>query len=543
VLDIRDYLRVLRQRKWTILVATALVVAGAVAYSMQQTPLYQSQAQVLVKALPLRASGGGFGSVPNLQTERELALSQAVAELAEEEIGDSTASGGSLSVGVATQTEILDISYTHSNPFEAQKRAQAYADAYLTFRRQEVVEDLLASSEAVQTQIQSLDQQLTRVNDEIKGTRDATTAATLQAQANSLVGQIAILQQQLTELTPPENLRVGQVVAAATLPTSPASPNHLTNGLMGLIVGLGLGVGLAFLRERLDDSLRGRSDLEEAAGVPVLAVVPFVEAWRKRKDTLIARIEPRSAAAEAYRTLRTGLLFAGLQRNAKTILVTSSHASEGKTATTANLAVALAQASKRVIVVSADLRKPRLAKFFTNDKTGSPGLSGILEGRAGIREALADTELPNLKILPSGAIPANPAELLGSGRMVEVLQQLASVSDVVLVDGPPVLALADALTLSPIVDGVLFVADAEKTTRGAVVHARQQLEQVDGRLLGAVLNRFDPRKSHGHQYSYRDYYYEHSEKEKEKEESESPSESGPKLSSVSGGRRSFSRKR
>jgi succinoglycan biosynthesis transport protein ExoP len=504
--DLREYLGVLRLRKWTILFVAAVVTAAAVFFSSQQTPIYASEAKVLVKAIPLTASG--TVSLPNLETERELVLSQAVEEIADERLTEGDASPEAVEVDVATETEILVIGYSDPDPQHARRAAQAYADAYIDFRRQEVVEDLLASSQSVRQQIAELNQQLDKIQAQRDRARDQSVDITLQTQANALVSQIALLQQELTEATPPENLRVGQVVERATLSTSPVSPNHLANGILGLFVGLALGIGIAFLRERLDDRVRDRTSLEEYVGVPVMAVVPRVPSWRRgSQPVLITVAEPRSAASEAYRTLRTALLFTSAQRHVKTVLITSARAGEGKTVTTANLGVALAQTGRRVILVSADLRKPRLATFF-GEQTGF-GLTNVFSGETTLWRAIADSGIQNLKLLPSGPIPGNPAELLGSDAMRQILAQLASVADFVLVDGPPTLTLADAITLAPLTDGVLFVTDAQTTRRGAVEHSRQQLEQVDAHLLGAVLNNFDPSKTGtGYDYYYGDYYSE-----------------------------------
>lgn len=503
--DLREFLGILRVRKWSILVVTLLVVSAAIFFSSRQTPLYRSEARVLVKAVT--ATQGSVPQIPNLETERELVTSESVERLAEGLLPGVDLQATQLSVDVAEETEILVIGYTDPDDLVAQDAAQGYADAYLDFRRQEVVDDLLASSERIRQQIDALNRQLERTNEQIARSNSESVKVTLQSQANSLVGQIALLQQELAEATPPERLRVGQVVAPAGLSSSPVSPNHLSNGVLGLFVGLVLGVGVGLIRERLDDRFRDRNELETAVGAPVLAVIPRVASWRRGKTPiLITKLEPRSAAAEAYRTLRTGLLFAASQRRLKTVLLTSARPGEGKTVTTANLGYALAQTGHRVILVSADLRKPRLATFF-GERT-SVGLTSVFAGETTLWKALADSGVANLKLLPSGPIPGNPAELLGSDMMKSILDQLASVADFVLVDGPPTLTLADAITLAPQADGVIFVTDAQTTRRGAVEHSRQQLEQVDARLIGAVLNNLDPSKTGGFEYYYGDYYAE-----------------------------------
>ncbi|HEX2295929.1 MAG TPA: polysaccharide biosynthesis tyrosine autokinase [Actinomycetota bacterium] len=535
-LDLREYLGLLRLRKWMILAITALFVGGALFFSYRQTPIYEAHAKVLVKGVPL--PGSPIAPLPNLETERELLASQAVADLVDDKLEDSGERDdgqGTLSVSVAVETEILDIRFSHPEPVQAQLMAQTYAEAYLEFRRDELVNDLLASSEAIRRQIDELNEQLARLEAKAADAEGTPRATTLQTRASSVIGQIAILQQQLTELTPPERLRVGQVVEPAEVPSAPSSPNHLKNGVLGLLAGLAAGIAAVFLRERLDDRLRGRPDLESRIGAPVLAVVPQIPTWRRQKDAVLVTLtDPRSAASEAYRTLRTGLLFAAARHEARTILVTSAEAGEGKTATTANLGVALAQANKRVILVSADLRRPRLSTFFGVSK--EPGLTNLLQGDIELAAAIRAPGIDNLRLVASGPVPHDPAELLGSEAMRIILQQLARSADFVLIDGPPVLALADAIVLAPLADGVVYIADAQKTGRSAVDHARQQLDQVQARLIGCVLNNFNPSKAGGYQYQYR-YYY--SERYGDPVREADPSE----LAARNGGRTSASRTR
>ncbi|MDQ3952273.1 MAG: polysaccharide biosynthesis tyrosine autokinase [Actinomycetota bacterium] len=499
--NLREYLVILRNRKTSIALVTLLVFASALAYSLRQPPLYRSEAKVLVKP---------FNTILNLETERELATSEAVRDVAaeklDEELEGEPLSPANLSVSVATETEVLIIGYTHSDPGEAQRAAQAYAEGYVDYRRQEIVDDITASGESIRQQMEPLQERLLRLNKRIQKEDDPAIVSTLSTQANSLISRIAILEQSLAQLSPPGRLQVGQVVEDADLPLSPSSPNHVANGILGLMLGLALGIGVAFLRERLDDRLRGRTDLEKYAAAPVLAIVPSVPEWRKAKQIMLVTLrQPHSAASEAYRTLRTGVLFAAGQQHLKVILVTSANAGEGKSATTANLGVALAQSGKRVIMISGDLRKPRLIQFFSGDRRG-PGVTNVLAGEANLWTSLVNTMLPTLKVLPSGPIPPNPTELLGSQGMRKILEDCAEAADVVLVDGPPILALADAITLAPLADGVLLVADAQETDRGAVEHARQQIDRVHARVIGAVLNNFDPSKAGAQAYYYQDYY-------------------------------------
>jgi polysaccharide biosynthesis transport protein len=505
--ELRDYVAVLRNRKWSILSVTALVVISALAFSYQQIPLYQSETEILIKDSSISTSEGFTGQLVNLETERKLAESEAVARLVADRVKtppDRLLEG--LSVEVAPSTEIMIMRYVSPRPVQAQRGAEAFAEAYLEYRRKQVLDDMLSAASPVQGKLQQFNRQLNAVNEQIKTTIDRTDKSTLRARRDSLVGQIGVLQQELANLTPPDRIRVGQIVGPADLPTTPVTPNHLNNAALAAAAGLMLGMIVGLIRERLDDRLRGRDDLEHAADAQVLAVVPRVPGWRKRAvPKVVALEEPRSAAAEAYRSLRTAVLFAAAQRSARVLMIASPHAGEGKTVTVANLGVTLAQAGKKVIVISADLRKPRLHNFF--GLGNQRGLTDVLANDLSPWDAVQDTALGNLKIMASGPVPSNPAELLGSDSMGELLKVPSDTADYILLDTAPVLAVADAATLAPLADVVLFVADSEHTHRGAVEQARRQLDQVNANVIGSILNNFDPSTSGAAYYPYYRYTY------------------------------------
>jgi capsular exopolysaccharide synthesis family protein len=244
-----------------------------------------------------------------------------------------------------------------------------------------------------------------------------------------------------------------------------------------------------------------------------MGTIPKVDGWKKRQETeLVARDAPRSGAAEAYRALRANLQFLSREEDARVIAVTSPHLGDGKTTTVANIAVTLAQSGKRVIAVSCDLRKPRLHKFFglTNDI----GVSSVLTGEARAPDATLNPQEKNLRVLPSGPIPENPAELLGSDAMQALIDMLRDSADFVIIDTPPLMAVADALIVGPRADGVLVVVDATNTNRGAAASVREQLTQVGTRILGGVINSFDAghARYESEEYRYHDYYEYREEK-------------------------------
>jgi polysaccharide biosynthesis transport protein len=512
---LREYLIFLRARIGLLLLVVAIVAAAATMYSLQQTPLYEAGAEVLVKPVDLGPETQPLA--PNLETERKLVTSDPVARIAAETLDNSDPPRSLLSelfVGVAPGTEILEVTYTDENPKTAQSVAQAFAEAYLQHRREETLDEIVSVSRTIQQRIDGRTQELRETQERIDRRKPASIrAANLQIRADSLRTQIAILEQELIDSSPPQDLSVGQVVLPASVPTAPSSPNHVKNILLGLIIGVVLGLGIAVLRERLDDRLRGREDIEMATGAPLLAAVPRVSGWKKRDTPQLVTVEePNSSPAEAYKKLRAGVLFTAAQRGAKVIMVTSPHEQEGKTATTSNLGVALAQAGKKVILISADLRKPRLHRFFMLENY--IGVTSVLAGDVSPWQALRPTDVDNLQVLTSGPIPQNPAELLGSNAMGRLLISLREVADIVLLDCPPVLAVSDTITLAPLADAVLFVADAQTTHRSAVEQTKRQLDQVNAQVIGCLLNNFDPVKAAGYYYGA-SYRYEESKPQEE----------------------------
>ena len=238
---------------------------------------------------------------------------------------------------------------------------------------------------------------------------------------------------------------------------------------------------------QLDDSLRGKADIEANFGAPVLAMVPKVSRWRRKKDPKLLGL-----AGEAYRTLRTRLLFDATRDSAKVYMITSASAGEGKTTTASNLAIALAGAGKRVVLVSADLRRPRVQELF--GLNAGPGLADLLSGSISLPEVLVDPGIKNLRILASGPLPERPADLLEQS-MVKVLADLRAVADFVVLDTPPLLRVADTLELIPMADRLVYVVDPDMTPRSVLRSVREQLDQMGASVLGIVVSNVKPGKA------------------------------------------------
>ncbi|MGZ5418687.1 MAG: polysaccharide biosynthesis tyrosine autokinase [Nocardioides sp.] len=291
------------------------------------------------------------------------------------------------------------------------------------------------------------------------------------------------------------------VVDPALPATGPSSPRILLNTLLAALLGLLIALGIAFLVEYLDDTVKSPEDVQEVAGVATLGAIVRMKTDKKKAYSLPTLEAPRSPASEAFRTLRTNLEFASVDEPLKSILVTSAVPGEGKTTVASNVAVAFAQTGKRVILLDADMRRPGIHRVF-----GLPnayGLTNLLRTVEQPLDSVAQTTPePNLTIITTGALPPNPAELLGSRRMKEVLQRLKEEADVIVVDSPPLQLVTDAAILGAELDGTLLVVDAARTRKGAVRQATEALERVGAKLLGAVVNRLSDRAGGYYYYQY-----------------------------------------
>jgi capsular exopolysaccharide synthesis family protein len=327
------------------------------------------------------------------------------------------------------------------------------------------------------------------------------------------------------------------IVDRAEPPAYPSSPKKKFNMLLALMLGLFGGLGLAFLFERLDSSIKSFEDVEKYVKLPSLGMVPafsengvshgYAYGERERKNDkegkkgdagvtpeaagaagtdgetelrsieLVAHYAPTSTYSENYRTIRTTLLMAAPDSKLRTIAVTSALPQEGKTATISNLGVVLAQAGKRVIIVDADLRKPRQHRIFKVRNTS--GLTTYLTGRIGLMEILQATSLPNLYLITSGPVPPNPVELLGSEKMAAMLDELKKIFEYILLDTPPILAVSDTLVMGPSLDGAILVIRGGKTSRDAVRSAREMLDKHKIKCPGVIINNV--------QVCDYDYYY------------------------------------
>lgn len=326
-----------------------------------------------------------------------------------------------------------------------------------------------------------------------------------------------------TSLT--EDMRTGniRIVDRAEVPLRPVLPKRRLNIILAIIVGLVTGIGLAFFFEYLDNTIKLPEDIKRYLNVPYLGPVPAIALKENGNpadeiaEELVTFHSPKSTASEAYRGIRTGILFSSAEHQPQVISVTSSGPEEGKTLTLINLAVTMAQSGSKVIILDCDMRKPRLHALFGVSR--EIGMSNILVGGSSVKDAIKNTEIPNLDIIPCGPIPPNPSEILGSKRMESVLELLGKNYTRILLDSPPVTAVTDAVVLAKAVDGVLVVVRAGETPREIVQNGVENLRGVNANILGAILNGVNMGKDGYDYYQYYYYYYGEDEKKSKKDRS------------------------
>lgn len=401
------------------------------------------------------------------------------------------------------------------------------------------VESLVASTrtrigEAVRSQLASLDARIVALDNLLARRQERLQAIPgVEAEEARLSQQVAAtqtvadqLRMELQKARIAEAVEAGQVevVDPASLPGSPIPAHNSLRLAVGVLLGLVVGTGVAFLREQVNTSIRSRDEVEDLLQTGTLATIPRVSdgpgreraGWfPRRRETLkpgaqlppeqrlVAAYGVRSSAAEAYRTLRTNLIFSQTRQQLRTVVVTSAGPAEGKTTTSCNLAATFAQQGMRVVLVDCDLRRPRVHEVFGARR--EPGLTQLVLGHNTVEEAVVPTSISNLFILPSGTLPPNPSELLGSEGMGRVLESLRAAFDLVVLDTPPVLLAPDASVVGAGADGVLLVVRAGVTDREALRRARQQMDTVGARVLGGVLNDVDG-KATGYGTYYASYY-------------------------------------
>jgi polysaccharide biosynthesis transport protein len=520
-LDLRHYLRVVGRRRWVILIISLVVGLSAMGYAFTKEDRYRASAELLLLApSSIEAEAEAISDDPDRAIANEISImgSEEMQDAVAEVLGDDFPG---VSADAQGDNDVVVLSSESPDPEAAADAVNTYAAAYERLRRQRTVQALRTELEGVQENRQAKREQLDRLLaplqeldariastppgpelDALVAQRD-TTEENIAASREGALAEIGALEQDIADLQRAMRNPIGgvDVLNRASAPSEPFFPQPKKDLLVGLVVGLLLGLGVAFVWEQLDDAVRGRADADRATGgIPVVGLVPRVPGWRNRAEPLlVTRDDPRSSAAEAYRSLVTSIEFLASPSAGRVVLFTSPGASEGKTTTVANVGMAFSEAGHRTVIVDADLRRPRLHHFFGIET--SVGMTTVLVGKIDIATAVQTIEGEHaVDVVPAGPIAPNPAELLRSDVTETALTKLRDAYDVVIVDSPPVLPVADALVLSRHADIGILLAGADNTSRRKLARAVEALRQVDAPLQGLVLNGVG--EGEGYEYGY-----------------------------------------
>lgn len=444
-MELRDYVAILRKR-WILIVALALsVLAVTAVVTIATTPAYTARTSLFFvvggESTTELAQGSTFAQ-RQVESYAEVATAPYVLEPVIEELNLDTSVGAlsqQIQVTVPPETVIIEIAVEDTAPQQAADIANAVGSQLAT-----AVSELSPDA----------------------ASGDSVSATT---------------------------------ISAATASDSPSSPNVPRNLALGLVLGLLGGIGSALLLEVLNTKVRTESDIERVTDASVVATIGYDD--NASAHPLTVQVDPRSPRAEAYRRLRTNLQFLDLAGESRSIVITSSLPQEGKTTTSINLAIALAEAGTRVLLVDADLRRPQVAKYMQIE--GRVGLTTLLIGRATLADVVQPWGNTNLHVLTAGKVPPNPSELLGSHAMEQFMAAAAEQYDIVLLDSAPLLPVTDGAILAGNAGGALLVVGSDLVHQSQLANAIESLESVDARVLGLVLNQVQ--KKHADKYT--GYHY------------------------------------
>jgi len=534
--SILDYAQTLWRWAWLLLLVA--IASGAVAYYLtnQKPRVFEANTRAVVNVVTgsdyYDAYSASYGAQRLAETYAQTMITPELLQSVSERLGYEVT--GKITVTPVENSPIFTIVVTDSDP----QKAADTANMVLTTFSEKVMTDQSSRytelKQGLEEEIAHIDQSLTDINERlavlqikeaelaeaekraaqmvaeglepievVRDPNDYVARAQLelaQSQYQSTRSSLFYNLQQI-KLTEVQSATTISQIDKAVANAEPIQPQPMKSAGLAAVVGLMAAGGIVFLIAFLQDEVRDPEEFSRKWGVPVVGVITH---YPYNQDQLITVAKPRMPVSEAFRSLRTNLQFSGIDTPLKTVLVTSASPSDGKSSVLANLATVIAQSEKNVVVVDADMRRPTLHKLFK--LSNRIGLSDYFirtpEKMTGV---VKKTRVNGLNIITSGSLPPNPSELLSSSKMQDVLRLLEKHFDMVLLDSPPLLAVTDALILAKSVNGVLLVVDPKKTKRGAIRQAIEQLQRLDTRLLGVVLNNIKVKRSS--YYYNRDYYY------------------------------------
>ena len=513
--DLRHYLSLLMRWYWLLILAAMLAAVLAFLVSKRMTPVYQASTKLLINEAPT-ARSADYNSI--LTSERlartysEMLTTKPVVEAVIKDLDlnlDVKDLQKTIQVELVRDTQLIEVKVDNTNPVMAANIANTLVSKF-----SEQTKDLQASRYA--SSKQNLETQLARIDEQLQNTADQLNKLKGNTQNQTEIDRLdtALAQYRQTYaslLQSYEQVRVAEAgstsnvvqIESASPPERPIRPRILMNTSLAGIVGILIAAGVILLIEALDDTIRGPDDVTRVLRIPVLGLIIR---HATSDGNLISLIEPRSPVSESFRSLRTNLQFASVDTPIHVLLITSPSPADGKTTVAANLGIVMAQGGRRVVMVDADMRRPRLHKVL--DVPNRVGLSGMfVQTKIKLDGSLQKTSTDGLMALPAGEVPPNPAELLGSEKLFDIFNQIGQQADMIIIDSPPLMAVTDSAVLAHRVDGVLLVIKPGTTKTAAAKQALEQLQRVGANVIGVVLNEVDFSRSRYANYQYKGYYY------------------------------------
>jgi len=496
-MDLKQYLLILWRRKWVIVITTLVTLVVVIIATLKTTPIYSATATMRVAS----TSSGSITSYDYMYADRlmntyvKLATTRPVLDELEQKLNLSELPP--IEVKTLSQTELIQITVEHSNPETAALAANTLAEILINQSLELYTGSGESSLEILSEQVSSMEEEVNQARatytNLVENSPEDTEAIQTAQEMLDLKQQMysSVLEQyEQTRLRASLRANSVSVVEPAFPPPDPAKPRKELNIALGFIVGAVGGLGLAFLFENLDTTLYTTDQIEAVTKLPSIGRVPQLGKLNSFDD-----MNTDFSYGEAFRRLRTNIL--SVEFPVRTLMITSARPREGKSRIVANLAFVMAQSGRRVVVVDADMRVPTQYKLFNIEN--NVGLSSILEQNARFTDELQSSDFQGVYVIPSGPLPPNPSELLGSDQMKLLIEKLKNTFDLVIIDTPAILAVADAVILAPMADAIALVICRGKTSRGDVRSVQTQLSKINGRFIGVIENKAE------HTNGY--YYY------------------------------------
>jgi succinoglycan biosynthesis transport protein ExoP len=534
-IDIKEYIYLFWSWAWLIILAG--IVAGGAAYFMssRQTPVYETSTRLLVSNPPDISNVDNYNAMitsytmPN--TYSEMVVDSPVLQGVIDKLKLDTTPEmlkGRISVSLVTDTQILVVTVSDTDPVRAADIANALTYVFAEHVRELYSQRYTSSKEGITKRMDEMSAQIDETNKALAKTFNDSERVQLQARLTEYTRLYSDMVMTYEQVRLAEAQTSANVVVTepATPNDFPVSPRTSRNTMLAVVIGMLVAAGVVFAVDLLDDTIKNPEEVRRNFNISILGVIPRHTITEGKP---ISEAEPRSPVAESFRALRTNINFASVDTPLRRILITSPTPKDGKTTISSNLAVVLAQGEKKVVLIDADLRRPQVHhRFGLMNRFGLSDL--FVQSAEKIGDALQETNSPRLAIITSGSLPPNPAELLTSKRMGTILDLLMKGFSTILIDTPPILTVTDAAALAQSVDGVILVAKPGTTKKSAFKQSIETLKAVKANILGVVLNEVNPgsRKYgyyYNHYYTNGHYYYDAAGNKKSKKKTEKQADS------------------